>query len=153
MTRLKVEIRSMRRGDESQVFFLGEETLKPLATAAGHPERFDERRLLDLLGEAAVFVAEAGDELAGFVAVDRAPDVLSLRCLCVSPAHEAEAVAHQLLDWVEGMAFSERATRLRALVPAADQRSLHLYSAHGFESSPAGDGPEIVVLEKRLPEA
>jgi len=152
MTRLKVEIRPLRSGDESQVFFLGEETLKPLATAAGHPERFDEHALLALLAEADVFVAEAGSELAGFVAVEREPAVLSVRCLCVSPAHEHEAVAHQLVEWVEGLAISERATRLRALVPAADTRSCHLYEAHELTASEAPDASEMVLLEKRLPE-
>jgi len=153
MTRLKVEIRPMRSGDEGQVFFLGEETLRPLAAAAGHPERFDEDRLLGLLGEASVFVAEADGELAGFVAVEREPEVVAVRCLCVSPAHEAEQVAHQLVEWVEGLAFSERAARLRAFVPAADTRSRHLYEAHAFAAMPAGEPPELVVLEKRLPEA
>ena len=153
MTRLKVEIRPLRSGDESQVFFLGEETLKPLAAAAGHPERFDERRLLALLDEAEVFVAEAARELAGFVAVEREPTVLSVRCLCVSPAHEAEAVAHQLLEWVEGLAFNERLPSVRAFVPATDERSLHLYRGHDFVLSPTRRGSETVVLEKRLPEA
>jgi len=152
MTRLKVEIRPLRSGDESQVFFLGEETLKPLATAAGHPERFDERQLLAVLAEADVFVAEAGGELAGFVAIEREPQVLSVRCVCVSPAHEHEAVAHQLVEWVEGLAFSERVSRLRAVVPAADQRSRHLYETHEFIAAAVSDQPETIVLEKRLPE-
>jgi len=150
MTRAKVEIRDMRSGDESMLLYLAEETLHPLATGAGHPELYDLSDLLTLLSEASVFVAEAQGEIAGYVAVERAPEALEVRCLCVSPAFEAQAVAHQLVDWVEGLAFAQRVTRLRALVPAGDAPSQHLYRGHSFVAQPAGDRPEMIVLEKRL---
>ena len=150
MTRMKVEIRTMRSGDESMLLFLAEESLHPLATGAGHPERYDPDDLLALLGEADVFVAEAEGEIAGYVAVDRAPEALEVRCLCVNPAFEARQVAHQLVDWVEGVAFAERRGRLRAVVPAADERSQHLYRGHEFVARPAPDQPDTIVLEKRL---
>jgi len=150
MTRMKVEIRTMRSGDESMLLFLAEENLHPLATGAGHPERYDPDELLALLSDAAVFVAEAEGEIAGYVAIDREPEALEVRCLCVNPAFEAQAVAHQLVDWVEGIAFAERRGRLRVLVPAADERSQHLYRGHEFVARPASDRPEMVVLEKRL---
>jgi ribosomal protein S18 acetylase RimI-like enzyme len=139
MTRVKVEIRTMRSGDESMLVYLAEETLHPLAAGAGHPERYDPADLLALLAEASVFVAEAGGEIAGYVAVERAPQALEVRCLCVNPAFEAQAVAHQLMDWVEG-----------ALVPAADERSQRLYRGHSFVALPVTDRPETIVLEKRL---
>ena len=103
MTRVKVEIRTMRRGDESMLLYLAEETLQPLAAGAGHPERYDPGDLLALFGEASVFVAESGGEIAGYVAVERAAEALEVRCLCVSPAFEVQAVAHQLMAWVEGV--------------------------------------------------
>jgi ribosomal protein S18 acetylase RimI-like enzyme len=151
MTRVKVEIRTMRSGDESMLVYLAEETLHPLAAGAGHPERYDPGDLLALLAEASVFVAEAGGEIAGYVAVERVPQALEVRCLCVNPAFEAQAVAHQLMDWIEGVAFTERRNRLRALVPAADERSQHLYRGHSFVPVRAADRPETIVLEKRLP--
>ena len=150
MTRVKVEIRTMRNGDESMLLYLAEETLQPLAAGAGHPERYDPGDLLALFGQAAVFVAESQGEIAGYVAVERAPEALEVRCLCVNPAFEAQAVAHQLMDWVEGLAFAERRPRLRALVPAADERSQRLYRGHAFVPRPALDRPEMIVLEKRL---
>ena len=150
MTRVKVEIRDMRSGDESMLLYLAEETLHPLATGAGHPERYDSSDLLAMLGTASVFVAEAQGEIAGYVAVERAPEALEVRCLCVSPAFEAQTVAHQLMDWVEGLAFAEQVTRLRAFVPAADTPSQHLYRGHSFVAQPTGERPEMVVLEKRL---
>ena len=150
MTRVKVEIRTMRSGDESMLVYLAEETLHPLAARAGHPERYDPADLLALLAEASVFVAEAGGEIAGYVAVERVPQALEVRCLCVNPAFEAQAVAHQLMDWVEGVAFTESRSRLRALVPIADERSQHLYRGHSFVPVPTADHPETVVLEKRL---
>ena len=150
MTRVKVEIRTMRNGDESMLLYLAEETLQPLAAGAGHPERYDPGDLLALFGQAAVFVAESQGEIAGYVAVERAPEALEVRCLCVNPAFEAQAVAHQLMDWVEGLAFAERRARLRAEVPAADARSQHLYRGHAFVPQRALDRPEMIVLEKRL---
>jgi ribosomal protein S18 acetylase RimI-like enzyme len=150
MTRVKVEIRTMRRGDESMLLYLAEETLQPLAAGAGHPERYDPGDLLALFGEASVFVAESGGEIAGYVAVERAAEALEVRCLCVSPAFEAQAVAHQLMAWVEGVAFSLRLGCLRALVPASDERSQRLYRGHEFVPLPPFEEPETIVLEKRL---
>jgi ribosomal protein S18 acetylase RimI-like enzyme len=150
MTRVKVEIRTKRDGDDSMLLYLAEETLHPLAAGAGHPERYDPSDLLVLLAEASVFVAEAQGEIAGYVAVERAPETLEVRCLCVNPAFEAQAVAHQLMDWVEGLAFAEQRCRLRALVPAADERSQRLYRGHAFVALPDLDRPETIVLEERL---
>jgi len=150
MTRAKVEIRTMRSGDESMLLFLAKETLQPLAAGAGHPELYHEDELLDLLGEARVYVAESGGEIAGYVAVERGPEAIDVRCLCVSPAFEAQAVAHQLVAWIEGVAFTEHVGRLRAFVPTADERSQHLYRGHEFVPQPVTDRPEMLVLEKRL---
>ncbi len=62
-------------------------------------------------------------------------------------------VAHRLVAWVEGIAFVERRSRLRAVVPAGDDRSQHLYRAHEFVPRPVGGGSETIVLEKLLPVA
>jgi ribosomal protein S18 acetylase RimI-like enzyme len=150
MTRMKVDIRAMRSGDESLLLYLAQETLQPLAAGFGHPELYRPDELLELLGAAEVYVAESGDEVAGFIAVERDPEALEVRCLCVSPAHEAQAVAHQLVDWVEGVACAERIERLRAFVPTGDEPSQHLYRGHAFVPGPVADRPDLIVLEKRL---
>jgi N-acetylglutamate synthase-like GNAT family acetyltransferase len=152
MERLHCQIRLMRPGDESVLLLLAEQNLRPLAVQLGHPERYHAEELLDLLDDAEVFVAEADDEVAGYVAVEDAARDLVVRCLCVSPAHEAQAVANQLLDWVEGLAFSRRVRRVEALVPAGDEASLHLSRRHDFSGMPEEQRPEMIVMEKRLPE-
>jgi ribosomal protein S18 acetylase RimI-like enzyme len=151
MERLRVQIRAMRSGDESMLFYLAEETLHLLALGTAHPERYDPGQLLALFDDAAVYVAESGGEIAGYIAVDREPGALDVRCVCVNPAFEARAVAHQLVEWVEGLAFSEGRAHVRAVVPAADEPSQHLYRGHEFVPRAAEDRPEMIVLEKRLP--
>ena len=72
-----------------------------------------------------------------------------VRCLCVAPAYEARGVAHQLLDWSEGLAYGRGRGRLLATVAAGDERSLRLFHSHAFESQPsAAEG--VSVLQKRL---
>jgi N-acetylglutamate synthase-like GNAT family acetyltransferase len=150
MERLKCAIRAKRSGDESMLFFLAEECLHPLAQGSGHADLFRPDELIDLLERANVFVAEAQGEVAGYVAVERDADSLAVRCLCVGPGFEGRAVSHQLVDWVEGVGYAEHARRLRALIPAADEPSRHLYREHDFVPAPSGDRPEMIVMEKRL---
>ena len=152
MERLQCEIRLMLPGEESVLYLLAEQSLRPLASQSGHPERYHPDELMQLLRDAEVFIAEADDEVAGYVAVEDDAGDLVVRCLCVSPAHEAQAVANQLLDWVEGLAFNRKARRLEAFVPTGDEASLHLYRRHDFSGAPESDRPELIVMEKRLPE-
>ena len=152
MDRLKCDIRAAAPDDRGMLTLLAEETLHPLAEGAGHPERYHAAELLELLGRADVYVAEAGDEAAGFVAVEDDGDDLAVRCVCVHPAYEARGVAHQLLDWAEGIAVDRRRTRLTAYVPVADHPSLRLYRGHDFVARPADEDADMVVLQKRLPE-
>jgi len=136
--------------DEAPLLLLAEETLKPLAGAAGHPERYRREDVLALLERAEVYVAEAPGGPAGFAAVETEGDALCIRCLCVSPAHEAEGVARELIAWVEGLAVSRGLARLCARVPAGDRPSDHLYSGQGFTAAPGAD-PETVVFTRVLP--
>ena len=152
MERLQCEIRVMRPGDESVLLLLAEQNLRPLAWQSGHPERYHTDEVLYLLRDAEVFIAAADDEVAGYVAVEDEAGDLVVRCLCVSPAHEAQAVAHQLLEWVEGLAFSRGARRLEVFVPAEDEASLHLYRRHEFSRATDTERAELIVMEKRLPE-
>jgi ribosomal protein S18 acetylase RimI-like enzyme len=149
MERLKCAIREGTAEDRSLLLLLADETLRPLAEASEHPERYRTGDIVDLLVRADVFVAEAEGEPAGFMAVEWQDDALAIRCVCVGPAFEARGVANQLVDWAEGLALSRRARRLTAEAPAADQPSQHLYRGHGFVP-PAGEAG-AGVLEKRLP--
>ncbi len=154
MTRLKVTIRAAVADDRSMLYLLAEENLHPLAAQAGHPERFDAGRFLALLDEAEVYVAEAPSrEIAGYVAVDDEDGGLAVRCLCIAPAYEAQAVGHQLLDWAEGLAVNRGAGRLDAVLTAGDEASRHLFAGHGFVPRTADDRPGTSVVEKRLPQS
>lgn len=153
MERLRVTVREARAEDRSLLYLMAEETLQPRAAEEGHPEKYSEGALLGLLERARVYVGETdGAEIAGYVAFDTDEHDVRLRCLCVGPAYEARAVGRQLLEWVEGIAFAEGRSRLCAFVPADDRPSRHLYEGHGFVPVPDADRPDMIVLEKRLPE-
>lgn len=150
---LKVTIREARQDDHAMLLLLADECLQPLAESAGHPERYERGRLLELLDRAEAFVAEAqGGEVAGWVAFDEEAGEITVRCFCVNPAFEAQMVANHLLEWVEGLAISRGQTRLTAFVPTTDERSLHLYRRHDFTARPDAGRPDMMTLEKRLPE-
>jgi ribosomal protein S18 acetylase RimI-like enzyme len=152
MERLHCEIREMRGDEQSLLLLIADEVLKPLAHSSGHLERYSRADVVALLEHAEVFVAECAGDIAGFVAIHEDDPALLVDCLCVSPAHEAQAVAHQLMQWTEGLAFNRRLRHIEALVPTGDERSLGLYRKHEFVPVPAADRPEMIVLEKRLPE-
>ena len=151
MQRAKCDIRSALDADRSMLLLLAEETLHPLATGAGHPERYRASEFLDLLDRADVFVGEIEDEIAGFMAVESEETGLALRCLCVSPGFEDSDVADRLLEWAEGMAVNRKLDRLVAHVPTADRQSLELYRGHGFLASEDDRRPELFSVVKRLP--
>lgn len=155
MERLHCHIRAMRTDDRGQVVLLGEEVLKPLAIASGHPELYRTEELLDLVARAEVYVAlpePDAAELAGFVALEADdPDTLAVRCVCVAPAFEARQVAHQLLEWVEGLAYNRGAERIQATLSAHDTPSQHLFQRHEFVRRPSETStPQLILLEKRL---
>jgi N-acetylglutamate synthase-like GNAT family acetyltransferase len=151
MDRLKCRIRPHSPDDESMLLLLASESLQPLAEERGRGADFRASDVVELLRTADVYVAECEENVAGFVAVNERDDVLAIEAVCVGPAYEARGVAHQLLDWAEGLAFSLGAARLEALVPADDQRALHLFAGHEFLKVPST--ADMLVLEKRLPEA
>jgi GNAT superfamily N-acetyltransferase len=150
MDRVKCEIREADRDDRSMLMLLAEETLQPLAEGSGHPEKYHTEDIAGLLDRADVYVAQCGDEPGGFVAVEMSEDECDVRCICVHPGFEARGVAHQLLDWVEGLALERRLSRLVAFVPASDRPSHHLYTRHGFAGK--ADEGDLLALEKRLPD-
>jgi GNAT superfamily N-acetyltransferase len=152
MDRLHCFIRAREPADDALLVLLAEEVFRPLAEASGHSERYASSQFLDLLERAEVFVAHSaveGGETAGFVALEDEGDGLAVRCLCVAPAYEAQGVAHQLLDWTEGLAYGRGRGRLLATVAAGDQRSLRLFRSHAFESQPARD-EGVSTVQKRL---
>jgi GNAT superfamily N-acetyltransferase len=131
----KAEIRPFREDDEAVLFGL-----------ASLDRGADSRTIAVLEGET-VFVAEVEGSPAGYVALTRAEDAMRIDQLFVSPEHEAEGIGRQLLEWAEGYAISERATRLQVVVEAENRRALDFYRGRGFTE--AGQN----LLELHLPES
>ena len=151
---LKVTIREATADDRSMLFLLGEECLRPARRARRSSRALRPRPACStLLERAEVYVAESeAREIAGYVAFDEEAGEVEVRCFCVNPAFEAQRVANQLLDWVEGLAISRGRERLTAFVPAGDETSLHLYRRHDFVARTDAERPDRIALEKRLPE-
>jgi ribosomal protein S18 acetylase RimI-like enzyme len=131
----KAEIRSVREEDEAVLFGLAS------------LDRGADSRTIAVLERETVFVAEVEGSPAGYVALTRAEDAMRIDQLFVSPEHEAEGIGRQLLEWAEGYAISERATRLQVVVEAENRRALDFYRGRGFTE--AGQN----LLELHLPES
>lgn len=95
----------------------------------------DDGRTLTALERDTVFVAELDGEPAGYVAVEESERAVRIEQLCVHPAHEAEGVGRQLLDWAEGYAISAGAARLEVVVEAGNERAASFYHSRGFVST------------------
>jgi len=108
----------------------------------------DDRRTIATLERDTVFVADLGDEPAGFVAIEESDSSLRIEQLCVHPAHEEEGIGGQLLDWAEGYAISLGAGRLEIVVEAGNDRAVDFYRRRGF--IPAGDDVLALVLPQAL---
>ena len=131
----KAEIRPFREDDEAVLFGLAS------------LDRGADSRTIAVLERETVFVAEVEGFPAGYVALTRAEDAMRIDQLFVSPEHEAEGIGRQLLEWAEGYAISERATRLQVVVEAENRRALDFYRGRGFTE--AGEN----LLELHLPES
>jgi ribosomal protein S18 acetylase RimI-like enzyme len=107
----------------------------------------DEGRTLATLHRGTVFVADLSGEPAGYVALETAGDAVRIEQLCVHPAHEAEGIGGQLLDWAEGYAISANASRLEIVVESENDRAAAFYRRRGFVPS----GPDL--LELVLPQS
>jgi ribosomal protein S18 acetylase RimI-like enzyme len=102
----------------------------------------DDSRTLAALGQDTVFVAELGGEPAGYVAIDESAEALRIEQLVVHPAHEAEGVGRQLLEWAEGYAISTGAARLQVVVEGENVRAAAFYRGRGFVQA----GPDLLEL-------
>ena len=97
----------------------------------------DDDRTIATLTRSTVFVADLGGEPAGYVAVDESDDVFRIEQLCVHPAHEAEGIGGQLLDWAEGYAIAAGVERLEIVVEPGNDRALSFYRKRGFAPTAA----------------
>jgi ribosomal protein S18 acetylase RimI-like enzyme len=133
----KVTMRPFRAEDEGQLFAVAK-----LAFAD-----CDDERTLATLERDTVFVAELAGETAGYVAIEESTAALRIEQLCVHPAHEKEGVGKQLLEWAEGYAISNGASRLEVVVEGGNDRAESFYRGRGFVQA----GTDL--LELVLPQA
>jgi ribosomal protein S18 acetylase RimI-like enzyme len=118
----KVTMRPFRREDEGLLFGVAK-------LAFGEQ---DDDRTIATLTRSTVFVAELAGEPAGYVALEETADAFRIEQLCVHPAHEAEGIGGQLLEWAEGYAIAGRAERLEIVVESGNERALSFYRRRGF---------------------
>ena len=127
-------MRPFRRDDEGLLFGVAK-------LAFGEQ---DDDRTIATITRATVFVADLGGEPAGYVALDESDVAFRIEQLCVHPAHEAEGIGGQLLDWAEGYAISAGAERLEIVVEPDNDRAISFYQKRGF--APAVAGTYVLVL-------
>jgi ribosomal protein S18 acetylase RimI-like enzyme len=130
----KVTMRPFRREDEGLLFGVAK-------LAFGEQ---DDDRTIATLTRATVFVADLGGEPAGYVALDESDDAFRIEQLCVHPAHEAEGIGGQLLDWAEGYAIAAGVERLEIIVEPGNDRALSFYRKRGF--APTAADVHVLVL-------
>jgi GNAT superfamily N-acetyltransferase len=133
----KVTMRPFREEDEGLLFGVAK-----LAFADA-----DDDRTLATLARDTVFVAELAGETAGYVAIEESTAALRIEQLCVHPAHEKEGIGTQLLEWAEGYAISNGASRLQVVVERGNDRAESFYRGRGFVPA----SPDV--LELVLPQA
>src|SRR5436309_13975856 len=122
----KAEIRPLRDDDE------------PLLFGLASLDRGADRRTLSVLERETVFVAEVEGAIAGYVALEREGDAVCVDQLFVSPEHEGEGVGRQPLDWAEGWAIAENASKLQVAAEEENRRALEFYRGPGVTQAHTG---------------
>jgi ribosomal protein S18 acetylase RimI-like enzyme len=130
----KVTMRPFRREDEGLLFGVAK-------LAFGEQ---DDKRTIATLSRDTVFVANLGGEPAGYVALEESEGAFRIEQLCVHPAHEAEGIGGQLLEWAEGYAIAAGVERLEIVVEPGNERALSFYRSRGF--APADADVYVLVL-------
>jgi ribosomal protein S18 acetylase RimI-like enzyme len=123
----KVTMRPFRREDEGLLFGVAK-------LAFGEQ---DDGRTIATLSRTTVFVADLGGEPAGYVALDESEGAFRIEQLCVHPAHEAEGIGGQLLEWAEGYAIAAGVEQLEIVVEPGNDRALAFYRNRGFAPTAA----------------
>jgi ribosomal protein S18 acetylase RimI-like enzyme len=121
----KAEIRAYRSEDEPLLFGLAHMTF-------GERSGWDDGGTIAVLATEHVFVAEVDGAIAGYVALDPQPDAVRIDRILIAPAHEAEGVGNQLVEWAEGYAISRGAARLQAAAERDNARARAFYRRRGF---------------------
>jgi len=121
----KATIRPFREEDESLLFSLARESF-------GDRGSWSDGGTLTRLERDTVFVAELDGDHAGYVALRRDGEVVRIEQLLVSPRHEHQGIGNQLVDYAEGYAIADGATRLQVVVEADNRRALDFYGRRSF---------------------
>jgi ribosomal protein S18 acetylase RimI-like enzyme len=125
MSARKVTVRSYHPDDEGLLFGIAK-------LVFGEQHGWDDVRAMATLETDTVFVAELAGEPAGYVAMLSEQQEVRIEQLVIHPAHEAEGIETQLLEWAEGFAISAGAHRLQVVVEADNTGAVGFYRSRGF---------------------
>jgi ribosomal protein S18 acetylase RimI-like enzyme len=93
---------------------------------------WSDERVLEALAHDVVFVAHAGGELAGYVALRTEGDAVIAEQVFVVPGYEGRGVGHKLLAHAEGYAIASHARILGIVVEPDNWRARSFYQRLGF---------------------
>jgi ribosomal protein S18 acetylase RimI-like enzyme len=122
-----VEIAPRTEADLGELYGLAKETF-------GDFPGWSDERVLGVLWRDLVFVARERAQVAGYVALRRDPDTVTIVVdhVFVAPGHEQHGVGRQLLAYAEGYAIAHEAQALRIVAEESNWRARTLYRRLGF---------------------
>lgn len=109
------------------------------------PQRFSRRYMRDLIGspDAATWIAEDRERMAGFAVVEWAPQITGtvayIATIEVLPEHRKSGVGAELLRRLEGSANAERAVMIWLHVDIENTSAIRLYERCGYSNTGTAD--------------
>lgn len=143
---MTVDIREATAGDAPEIADVAErawyEVHAPIIgedqTAEFLEKYYDEDSLREVVDreEWITHVADAGEELAGFVSGgpdDDDPDLFHLNRIYLQPEYWGQSIGGRLLDAFERQARERGSDRIRLRVMVDNERAVHFYELAGFD--------------------
>jgi ribosomal protein S18 acetylase RimI-like enzyme len=129
-------LRTARAEDGEEIRRIDLATWSPTVTPGPRPD--GARDLLEKFGAANVIVAEAGEELAGYLilgawtGLESSRHVLDFKALAVDPARQGEGIGGALLDAGIARAREEGRRKVMLRVLGGNAGARRLYESRGF---------------------
>jgi ribosomal-protein-alanine N-acetyltransferase len=130
--------RLFQRRDFDDLYAIEEICFRP-------PERFTRRYMRQLIAspEAATWIAERNDQMAGFAIVEWAQQITGIAAYIatieVLPEHRGCGIGAELLRRLEGSANAERANEVWLHVDAENVSAMRLYERAGYAKTGRAD--------------
>lgn len=145
-------IRPAHAGDAQPITELVNDAYSPYIPRIGRkpgPMLDDYARLI---AEAAVFVLEEGDEIAGILVMEREHSELVLLNVAVLPRYKGQGIGKQLMGFCEDYARDNGCTAIRLYTHALMTENLGIYCKLGYQETHRAtqDGFDRVFMRKAL---